>query len=46
MASILLQPLVQAMTFGQTVEQVATGVVWPHPALTEVVEQVLLEVPA
>ena len=45
MASILLQPLVQAMTFGQTVEEVATGVVWPHPALTEVVEQVLLEIP-
>ena len=46
MASILLQPLVQAMTFGQTVDDVATRMVWPHPALTEVVEQVLLEVPA
>ncbi len=46
MASILLQPLVQAMTFGQTVDEVATQVVWPHPALAEVVEQVLLEVPA
>jgi mycothione reductase len=45
MASILIQPLVQAMTFGQTVEQVAQQVVWPHPALTEVVEQALLAVP-
>lgn len=42
MASILIQPLVQAMTFGQTAEELATGMVWPHPALTEVVEQVLL----
>lgn len=41
-ASILIQPLVQAMTFGQTAMQLATEVVWPHPALTEVVEQVLL----
>ncbi|WP_370324795.1 mycothione reductase [Euzebya sp.] len=43
MASILIQPLVQAMTFGQTADQVATEVVWPHPALTELIEQVLLE---
>ncbi|MEE8602070.1 mycothione reductase [Euzebya tangerina] len=43
MASILLQPLVQAMTFGQTADQVATEMVWPHPALTEVVENALLE---
>ncbi|MGI9017073.1 MAG: mycothione reductase [Euzebya sp.] len=43
MASILIQPLIQAMTFGQTATQLATHVVWPHPALTEVVEQVLLE---
>jgi mycothione reductase len=43
MASILIQPLVQAMTFGQTAAQVAEQVVWPHPALTEVVEQVLLD---
>ncbi|CAN5310476.1 mycothione reductase [soil metagenome] len=42
-ASILLQPLVQAMTFGQTADQLATEMVWPHPALTEVIEQALLE---
>ncbi len=41
-ASILIQPLVQAMTFGQTADQLATQMVWPHPALTEVIEQVLL----
>ncbi len=41
-ASILIQPLVQAMTFGQTADQLATEMVWPHPALTEVIEQVLL----
>lgn len=44
MASILIQPLVQAMTFGQTADELATGVVWPHPALTEVIEQALLDV--
>lgn len=44
-ASILLQPLVQAMTFDQRIDDVASRMVWPHPALTEVVEQVLLEVP-
>jgi mycothione reductase len=43
-AAILIQPLVQAMTFGQTADELATQMVWPHPALTEVVEQVLLAV--
>jgi mycothione reductase len=42
-ASNLIQPLVQAMTFGQTADQLATEMVWPHPALTEVVEQALLD---
>jgi mycothione reductase len=42
-AAILIQPLVQAMTFGQTAVELATEVVWPHPALTEVIEQVLLD---
>jgi mycothione reductase len=41
-AAMLLQPLVQAITFGQTVDQVAHDVIYIHPALTEVVEQVLL----
>ena len=42
-ASLLIQPLVQAMTFGQTVDQIAREVIYTHPALTEVIEQVLLE---
>ncbi|MCU1596068.1 MAG: mtr [Frankiales bacterium] len=43
MAAVLLQPLVQAMFLGQTVDQLAHDVIYLHPALTEVVEQVLLE---
>lgn len=42
-ASTLIQPLVQAMCLGTTVDEVATGVLYIHPALTEVVEQALLE---
>ncbi len=42
-ASMLIQPLVQAMTFGQTVDQIGREVMYTHPALTEVIEQVLLE---
>ena len=41
-ASNLIQPLVQAMTFGQTAHEVARGQFWIHPALSEVVENVLL----
>jgi mycothione reductase len=41
-ASTLIQPLLQAMCLGNTVDQVATGVLYIHPALTEVVEQALL----
>lgn len=41
-ASILLQPLIQAMCLGNTVTQIATEVLYIHPALTEVVEQALL----
>jgi mycothione reductase len=44
-ASNLLQPLVQAMTFGQTAEEVARGQYWIHPALMEVVENLLLALP-
>jgi mycothione reductase len=43
MAAILIQPLVQAMRFGQTVDELATMPMYPHPALTEVIEQALLE---
>ena len=41
-ASNLLQPLVQAMSFGQTAHDVARGQYWIHPALMEVVENLLL----
>ncbi len=41
-ASTLIQPLIQAMCLGNTVDQVASGVLYIHPALTEAVEQALL----
>ncbi|MGB0112196.1 MAG: mycothione reductase [Ilumatobacteraceae bacterium] len=42
-ASSLLQPLVQAMQFDQRAEDVARQVFYIHPALTEVVENALLD---
>ena len=42
-ASLLVQLLVQGMHLGNTVDQLATGQVWIHPALSEVVEQALLK---
>ena len=44
-ASNLVQPIVQAMAFGQTARQVAEDQYWIHPALMEVVENLLLQVP-
>jgi mycothione reductase len=44
-ASNLIQPLVQAMSFGQTAHDVARGQYWIHPALMEVVENLLLALP-
>ncbi len=41
-ASTLIQQLIQGMTFGQTVDEMARGQLYIHPALTEVVEQALL----
>lgn len=41
-ASSLIQPLIQAMSLGQTAEEVAKGQYWIHPALSEVVENALL----
>ncbi|MCH8614127.1 mycothione reductase [Arsenicicoccus dermatophilus] len=41
-ASLLVQPLVQAMSLGTTVPQMARGQYWTHPALVEVVENALL----
>jgi mycothione reductase len=45
-ASTLIQPLIQAMCLGNTVGQVASGVLYIHPALTEAVEQALLALEA
>ena len=44
-ASNLVQPVVQAMAFGQTARQVAQDQYWIHPALMEVVENLLLALP-
>lgn len=41
-ASMLIQPLSQAMSFGLGVRDMARGQYWIHPALTEVVENALL----
>jgi mycothione reductase len=45
-ASVLVQPLVQAMSFDQPVRGLARGQYWIHPALTEVVENALIELEA
>ena len=42
-AAILLQQLVQGATCGQTVDVMATHQMYPHPALSEVVENALLD---
>ncbi len=42
-AGSLIQPIIQAMTFGQTAAEVAREVFYIHPALTEVVENALLD---
>jgi mycothione reductase len=44
-ASLLIQPLVQAMASGQDVASMARGQYWIHPALSEVVENALLKLP-
>ncbi|MGA9873317.1 MAG: mycothione reductase [Rhodococcus sp. (in: high G+C Gram-positive bacteria)] len=41
-APTVIQPLIQAMSFGTTVQDMARGQYWIHPALTEVVENALL----
>lgn len=41
-ASTLIQPLIQGMRFGQTVDEMARDVWYIHPAPTEVVENTLL----
>lgn len=41
-ASTLIQPLIQAITFGLPVQEMARGQYWIHPAMPEVVENALL----
>lgn len=41
-ASMIIQPLIQAMSFGLDARSMARGQYWIHPALTEVVENALL----
>jgi len=42
-ASTLIQQLIQGMTLGHTVDELARNQYWIHPALPEVLEQALLE---
>jgi mycothione reductase len=42
-ASSLIQPLIQAMTFGTPARVVARDQYWIHPAMAEVVENALLD---
>ncbi len=44
-ASILIQPVLQAMSFGIDARTMAYGQYWIHPALTEVLENALLALP-
>jgi mycothione reductase len=41
-ASSIIQPLIQAMSFGLTAPEMARGQYWIHPALPEVIENALL----
>jgi len=41
-AAILIQSLVQMMSCDQSIEQIATGQYWIHPALPELIENALL----
>jgi len=41
-ASSLIQPLIQAMSFGLAAQEMARGQYWIHPALPEVIENALL----
>jgi mycothione reductase len=41
-ASTVIQPLIQAMTFGLGAREMAIGQYWIHPALPEVIENALL----
>lgn len=41
-AATLIQPMIQAMSLGNTVQELARGQYWIHPALPEVLENALL----
>jgi mycothione reductase len=45
-AATVIQPLIQAMAFGQTAHDVAKKQYWIHPSLPEVIENALLALPA
>ena len=45
-AATVIQPLIQAMSFGIPAHETANGQYWIHPALPEVVENALLDLPA
>ena len=45
-AATVIQPLIHAMSFGQRAHDVARGQYWIHPALSELVENALLGLPA
>ncbi|MDQ6658953.1 MAG: mycothione reductase [Actinomycetota bacterium] len=44
-AATVIQPLIQAMSFGLTAHEMARGQYWIHPALPELVENALLQLP-
>jgi mycothione reductase len=44
-ASTLIQPLIQAMSFGLDARTMARGQYWIHPALPELIENALLNLP-
>jgi mycothione reductase len=44
-ASSVIQPLIQAMSFGLDARSMARGQYWIHPAMPELVENALLNLP-
>ena len=41
----MIQPLIQAMSFGLDAKTMAQGQYWIHPAMPELVENALLNLP-
>ena len=44
-AATIIQPVIQAMSFGLSAREMARGQYWIHPALPELVENALLGLP-